>query len=256
MKLLFLGDIFGKAGRRIVAAQLPALRAQHGIDCVIANAENLTNGKGASVAHLQQMQAAGVDVFTGGNHSFAHTSCFAQPELRALRPANFGEGAPGSGALQYEVAGKQLLVLNLEGRVFMKNAPLSCPFARLDEFLTEHADTDAVVLDIHAETTSEKAALWHYCRARVGVVVGTHTHVPTADGRIVAGSFFQTDIGFCGVHDSVIGVPPAVAIDNFTDPVGRWKFRADDGAAQLCGVIVTLAADGRATNFQQIINYE
>ncbi|MBU0668234.1 YmdB family metallophosphoesterase [Patescibacteria group bacterium] len=221
MNILFIGDIFGRPGRNAVTALLPKLKAEFSIDFVVANAENMRHGKGVTIANIAEMQAAGVDFFTSGNHVFKDSSVVEKmddPAFPLLRPSNYPKGAPGHGyRLVSAPKGKKVLVMNLMGRVFM-TADLDCPFREADAILRAHEghDYDAIFVDFHAEATSEIAALGHYLDGRVSAFIGTHSHVPTADARILnGGTAFQTDVGMVGPLDSVIGAEKQLVIDHF-----------------------------------------
>lgn len=215
-----IGDIMGKAGRKAVTAFLPSLREEYGIDAVIANAENLAHGKGVTRHTLAEMRDAGVDLFTSGNHIWAKpegTEILQQPDTLLLRPANYPPGTPGNGATVLAIATKSILVINLMGRDFMPTT-VDCPFRALDDILAKYATAPlaGIVVDIHAEATSEKHALALYCQDRVSAVLGTHTHVPTADERILeSGCAFQSDVGMVGVRDTLIGITYESGITRF-----------------------------------------
>lgn len=221
MNILFIGDIYGRPGRNAVSALLPKLREEHSIDFVIANAENMRHGKGVTKANIEEMRAAGVDFFTSGNHVFKDSSileCLDDPAFPLIRPSNYPKGTRGQGyRLVSAINGKKVLVINLMGRVFM-TADLDCPFREADAILRafEGHDFDAVFVDFHAEATSEIAALGHYLDGRVSAFIGTHSHVPTADARILnGGTAFLTDVGMVGPLDSVIGADKQLVIDHF-----------------------------------------
>lgn len=220
LKILFIGDIMGKAGRRAVTAFVPALREEYELDVVIANAENLAHGKGITRSTLKEMQDAGVDLFTSGNHVWAKpegVEILQQPDSPLLRPANYPPGTPGHGAKIITIATKSILVVNLMGRDFMPTT-VDCPFRVLNEILERHKDAPlaGTIVDIHAEATSEKHAIALYSDGRVSAVLGTHTHVPTADERILeSGCAFQSDIGMVGVRDTLIGITYESGIKRF-----------------------------------------
>lgn len=221
MKILFIGDIYGRPGRNAVTKILPSLKEEHGIDLVIANAENMRHGKGVNKSNITEMQEAGVDFFTSGNHIFKDPSIIEHlddPKFPLLRPANYPKEVPGDGYRTIETHdGKKVLVINLMGRVFMPG-DLDCPFREVDGILKAHEghDLDAIFVDFHAEATSEKVAFGHYLDGRVSAVVGTHSHVPTADQRILnGGTAYQSDVGMTGPLDSVIGAEKELVIDHF-----------------------------------------
>lgn len=221
MNLLFIGDIYGSPGRKTVGKALKKIREEHRIDVVIANAENICHGKGVSKENLEQMRKAGVDFFTSGNHVFKERDIIPfmdNPKLGLIRPANYPASVPGRGYAIVETGlMKKVLVINLMGRIFMP-VHLDCPFKAADRILeeTKHEKFSAIFVDFHAEATSEKAALAHYLDGRVTAVIGTHTHVPTADASILPkGTAFQSDVGFTGPRDSIIGADKVAIIENF-----------------------------------------
>ncbi len=225
MNILFIGDIFGRPGRESVKKLLPEYRKKLDINLVIANAENMHHGKGVDEAQMKELRMAGVDFFTSGNHIWKEKAIIprlADKNLPLIRPANYPPGAPGRGWHIFENALKQrVLIINLMGRVFMP-MHLDCPFRTADRILKETADEDlaAIFVDFHAETTSEKWALGHYLDGRVSALIGTHTHVPTFDARVLAGgTAFLTDVGFSGPMDSVIGLEKESIIRNFLTQV-------------------------------------
>lgn len=221
MNILFIGDIFGRPGRETVKKILPDYRKKLNIHLVIANAENLHHGKGVSAGQIDELRHAGVDFFTSGNHIWKEKSIIAHlenAEFPLIRPANYPDMVPGTGYRVVESAQKQkVLVINLLGRVFMP-AHTDCPFRVADKILEEHKNHDlaAIFVDFHAEATSEKMALAHYLDGRVTALIGTHTHVPTFDARVLdGGTAFQSDVGFTGPLNSVIGLEKEGIIKHF-----------------------------------------
>ena len=221
MNILFIGDIFGRPGRNTVKKLLKKCREEHGIQLVIANAENMHHGNGVTEDNLKEMQEAGVDFFTSGNHVWKDKSIIPfmdSKRMPMVRPANYPEGVPGRGWRIIEGSLKQrVLVINVMGRVFIPQH-LDCPFRTIDRILKEnaHENLAAIFVDVHAEATSEKMALGHYLDGRVSAVIGTHTHVATADEYILAkGTAYQSDVGFVGPVDSVIGAEKTAIIDHF-----------------------------------------
>ncbi len=234
----------GRAGRAAVAEALPRLRASLRLDFVVVNAENATSGVGLSPEHARGLLAAGADVLTLGDHAFDQKEMlsFIDSEPRILRPLNLARSAPGHGARVYEATGgRKVLVAQVLGRVFMKQ-PFDDPFSALDAVLRAHPPggmVQASLIDIHAEATSEKMALGHFCDGRASVVVGTHTHVPTADTVILpAGTAYQSDAGMCGDFDSVIGMDKAEPLRRFVTGMARDRFAPAAGAVTLCGLYV------------------
>ncbi len=243
MRILFCGDINGRSGREVVVEHLPRLRRKLDLDFVIANGENAAGGFGITEKVCQELFAAGVDVITGGNHSWDQREAlnFIGREPRLLRPQNYPEGTPGRGSAVFEApGGKKVLVLNVMGRLFMD--PLDDPFACVERELAKQrlgSTVNAAVLDFHAETTSEKMAMGHVVDGRVSLCVGTHTHVPTADAMILpGGSAYLSDAGMCGDYDSVIGMDKAVPIARFTRKLPTERLAPANGPGTLCGVFV------------------
>ena len=259
MKLLFLGDVMGRAGRAAVTAGLPALRRELALDFVVVNAENATGGMGLSAGHAAELLAAGADCLTLGDHAFDQRDmiAFVEAEPRVLRPLNFAKAAPGQGARLFDApGGRKVFVAQALGQVFMKR-PFDDPFSALDAALKAAplgGVARAVIIDVHAEATSEKMALGHWCDGRASLVVGTHTHVPTADAQILArGAAYQTDAGMCGDYDSVIGMDKLEPIARFVTGMAKGRFVPAEGEATLCGVLVeTDDATGRAVRVEPL----
>jgi len=249
VRILAVGDVFGGVGLRALLARLPGLREEHSPDLVIVNAENSASGAGTSVRQAKDLLAAGVDVLTGGNHTFRQREYvpYLDGEPRALRPVNLAVKAPGRGTVVVEAAtGEPVGVLNLLGSVFMTAS--ASPFAIVDD-LVEGLRREArhVVVDIHAEATSEKVALARHLDGRVTAVVGTHTHVQTADARVLAGgTAYVTDLGMTGPHDSVIGVRTDQVVRRFLTAT-PGSFDPADGEVLVQGAVIEAADDGHAT---------
>ena len=249
-RLLFLGDIFGRPGRRAVRDLLPGLVGRESVDLVLGNAENASGGLGLRPQEARELLGLGLAVLTGGNHSFRFPELeeLSDQDPRLLRPANYPEPCPGRGWTVVETpGGVRVGVANLMGRVFV-NHLLNCPFRKADEVLGQMRAAGALitVIDFHAETTSEKKALAAYLDGRAGALVGTHTHVPTADARLLPkGLAYVTDAGMCGPHDSVIGMSQASVLPTFLN--GRPR-RFEPGArdVRLNGVLLDFDASGRA----------
>ncbi len=249
MRLLFVGDVVGRSGRAAVIQQVPLLRARWKLDFVIVNGENAAGGFGLTETILEEFLAAGVDAVTLGNHAFDQREAlvFIERQPRLVRPANYPPGTPGRGAAVVENAkGARLLIVNLLGRIFMD--ALDDPFAALDRELAGHPlgnGCHAVVVDVHAEATSEKWALGHFADGRASAVIGTHTHVPSADHRILAGGTgFVTDAGMTGDYDSVIGMEKDEPLRRFTRRIPSGRFEPALGPATLCGVAVETGPGG------------
>ena len=261
MKILFIGDIFGRPGRIIVKDRLPEIRKQHGIDLVIANCENAAAGFGITPALAEELFDLGIDVMTTGNHVWDKREIIEyfqmadgnphSPARRLLRPANFSRGLPGWGLYEGQKNGVDYAVVNLQGRVFMGSS--DDPFRYVDGLL-EQIKSKIVFVDFHAEATSEKVAFGWYLDGRVTAVVGTHTHIPTADQTVLPkGTAYITDVGMTGPYDSVIGVKKELVIDSFLSGMPA-RFEAANGDVRLCAVVVECVDQtGRASKMEQII---
>jgi metallophosphoesterase (TIGR00282 family) len=256
MNLLFLGDIIGRPGRDVVTAELPGLRRRLKIDLVIANGENSAGGFGLTRAIAEEFFATGIDVITTGNHwaDQKEILTYIDAEDRILRPLNYPKGTPGKGANLYQTPGGSVLVINAMGRVFMD--PLDDPFAAVDHELNACAlgeGADAIVVDMHAEATSEKMAMGHFCDGRASLVVGSHQHVPTADAQIFpGGTAFQVDAGACADYDSVIGMDKTEPVQRFLRKMASQRYFPATGPATLCGVFVQTAANGLASRIEPV----
>ncbi len=243
MRLLYLGDIMGKSGRQAVINRLPDLRVALGLDFVIACGENAAHGFGITIKICEVLYEAGVDVITTGNHAWDQREIidYIAREPRLLRPANFPDGTPGQGAGLFQTAdGRRVAVVQIMGRLFMP--PSDEPFRCLEDFLNGtqlSRDADAIVVDIHGEATSEKTALGCIADGRASLAVGSHSHIPTADTRILpAGTAYQTDAGMCGPYDSVIGMDAGIAVRRFVNSLPGERLEPATGPATLCGVMV------------------
>ena len=242
----------GRSGRDALAKELPGLRKDLNIEFVVANCENATGGIGLSIEHAKQILALGVDCITLGDHAFDQREMitYIQQEQRIIRPINFAKTAPGNGTgIFTTINGKRVLVTQVLGQVFMKKN-FSDPFAGLDTVLNVSKLgklCDAAIVDVHAEATSEKMALGHWCDGRVSLVVGTHTHVPTSDIQILEhGTAYQTDAGMCGVYKSVIGMDREEPMQRFVTGMSKGRFIPANGEATLCGVFVEIGQSGFA----------
>lgn len=254
MKILFIGDIVGKPGRRAVRELLPEIVEERRIDLVIANCENAAAGFGVTQEIAEELYAAHVDVLTSGNHIWDKKEVmeFVDNEPNLLRPANYPEGAPGRGsAVIHTHGGIPVGVLNLAGRVFMH--PIDCPFRTADREIEKmRKKARVIIVDMHAETTSEKIAMGWHLDGRVTAVLGTHTHVQTADERILpGGAAYITDVGMTGPFDSVIGIKKESILQRFLLQIPN-KFDVAKGDVRLQGVMVEAAPDGRATEVQRL----
>ena len=255
MKLLFIGDIVGKPGREIVKRGLRAIVAQHEIDLVIANVENAAGGFGITREIGESLVALGVDVMTSGNHIWDKKEVFDYIEIepRLIRPANYPAGTPGSGLCTVTTAaGEPVAVINIMGRIFMQ--PIDNPFSVvLDQIRLAHDHARVVLVDFHAEATSEKIAMGWYLDSKVTAVVGTHTHVQTADARLLpGGTACITDVGMTGPHNSVIGVEKSAVISRFIKGLPN-RFETASGDPRLHAVVITAdSTTGRAINITRL----
>src|ERR1700720_716626 len=243
MRILFIGDIVGRSGRTIVRQRVPDLVRAWKLDFVAANGENAAGGFGITEAIYQEFVDAGVDVITGGNHSWDQKEAlvFIERAPQLLRPINYPAGTPGRGAALIDAKnGARVLVVNAMGRIFMD--PLDDPFAAVERELGAcplKQTADAIIIDIPGEATSEKQAMGHFCDGRASLVVGTHTHVPTADHQILpAGTAFMTDAGMTGDYDSIIGMQKEEPLRRFLTGIPSGRFEAALGTATLSGVAV------------------
>jgi metallophosphoesterase (TIGR00282 family) len=245
MRIAFFGDVVGRSGREGLADHLPGLRRRLALDFVIVNAENAAAGFGITENTARELYDAGADCLTLGNHSWDQKEAmtYIVREPRLIRPANYPilSDAPGRGSNLFELQdGRRILVINLLGRVHMD--ALDDPFAAANRELDSAPlgdVADAVVVDMHAEATSEKMAMGHFCDGRASLVVGTHTHVPTADAQILnGGTAYQTDAGACADYDSVIGNHKEEPLRRFTTRISQGRYRPAEGPATICGVYV------------------
>lgn len=254
MTTLMIGDVVGGVGLRALLAQLPALRAEFAPDLIIVNPENAADGSGTSPRQAEELFAAGVDVLTGGNHTLRRNAYheLLRTDPRVLRPANVPDAtAPGTGLAIVASPAGEAAVISIQGAVFLEAS--ANPFAIIDVLVARAARrTPRIFVDFHAEATSEKVAMGNYLDGRVTAIAGTHTHVQTADARILPkGSAYITDLGMTGPHDSVIGVRTEIIVNRFlTGAPGR--FEPAEGDVRIQGVAVTCTAEGRATGITRI----
>ena len=254
MKILMVGDVFGEPGRAAVKKLLPKLRQQHAIDLVVVNVENAAAGFGVTPQIAREVLDQGADVMTSGNHIWDKKEIveYITKENLLLRPANFPAGTPGVGHVTVKAGPHRVAVVNLMGRVFM--SAIDCPFRKADEILSEVTrETRIVLVDMHAEATSESVAMGWYLDGRVSAVVGTHRHVQTADERVLpGGTAYITDLGMTGPIDSVIGVDKDLILQRFLTQM-PVRFEAAKGPAALHGVVITVDPEtGRASDIVRI----
>jgi metallophosphoesterase (TIGR00282 family) len=243
MRILFIGDIVGRSGRNVVLERMPALVSDWKLDFVAVNGENAAGGFGITEAIYQELMEAGADVVTLGNHAWDQREAlvFIERAPRLLRPLNFPPGTPGRGATLVNARnGGRVLIVNLMGRIFMD--PLDDPFAAVERELAACVlarDANAIIVEVHCEATSEKQAMGHFCDGRASLVVGTHTHAPTADHQILPrGTAFISDVGMSGDYDSVIGMVKDEPIGRFVRRIPSGRFEPAMGKATLCAVAV------------------
>jgi len=250
MRILFFGDVFGKVGRELLARHLPALKQEFSPDLVLANGENASGGIGLNDVQARELLDLGIQVLTGGNHSWKHKAIlpFLDKEPRLLRPANFPAGVPGRGMAVVDTPQGQVAVISLLGRIFME-FQLECPFLVADRLLNSlPPEVKMVFVDFHAEATAEKLALARYLDGRVSAVVGTHTHVQTADACLLpGGTAYLTDAGMTGPHDGVIGMQTGAVLERFLTQLPT-RFEAAEGEPVINGAVVDIdPATGHAT---------
>lgn len=256
IKILFLGDIVGSSGRRILEAGIPKIREEHKLDLIIANGENAAHGFGITQQICKEILATGVDIITGGNHTFDKKEwpqTFNEYASKLVRPANYPAGTIGKGStVVMGKSGHKIGIINLMGRVFMD--PLDCPFQAFNrEIESVRRETSIILVDMHAEVSSEKSAMGYFVDGRVSAIVGTHTHVPTADERILPkGTGFLTDAGMNGPLDSVIGMKKEIILERFLKKL-PIKMEVAEGPGPLSGVIFSIDSDsGRCVEIERV----
>ncbi|MDD5340987.1 MAG: TIGR00282 family metallophosphoesterase [Patescibacteria group bacterium] len=259
IKIIFLGDIFGRIGRQGIIKALPELKKEYKPDVIIANAENLAHGHGITRNSLNEMIAAGIDFFTSGNHIFDKPDgefILAEKDMPIIRPANYIEAVPGTGERILKIGQHQLLVLNLMGRVFFQDEYKN-PFKVADEILEKHKGEplNGIIVDFHAEATSEKVALGYHLDGRVSAVIGTHTHVMTADEKILKnGTAYISDVGMTGASESVIGLDKDEVVQNFLTDGGMSAEIPESGICQISGVYLEINPDSKLATKIKVIN--
>lgn len=258
MNILFCGDIVGRSGRDILLACLPRLKKELSLDAIIVNGENAAHGFGITKTICHELFKEGVDVITTGNHIWDQKEMLTviEREPRVLRPLNYPSTAPGRGFFLFsDTRGRKVLVINVMARLFME--PLDDPFAAVDNLLKNYTlggSVQAIVLDFHGEATSEKMAMGHFCDGRVSLVVGTHSHIPTADAQLLPqGTAYLTDAGMCGDYNSVIGMDKVVPLHRFTKKTPTDRMSPALGPGTLCGVFIqTDDSTGLARSIQPV----
>ncbi|UVI32572.1 TIGR00282 family metallophosphoesterase [Paenibacillus spongiae] len=254
MNVLFIGDIVGNVGRTAVKKVLPALQSKYNPHIIIANGENAAAGRGITSAIVKELLESGIHGITMGNHTWDNKDIFEwiDDQPRMVRPANFSEEAPGRGSAIIKANGKELAIVNLQGRVFLP--PIDCPFRKADELVDElRTKTKCILVDFHAEATSEKIAMGWYLDGRASLVVGTHTHVQTNDDTILpGGTAYLTDVGMCGSKEGVLGMERGAVIHKFRTQL-PVRFVVDEGDWHVHAILVEIdEATGKAKRTQKI----
>lgn len=260
MKILFIGDIVGRIGRDVLKQKLPEIKMQYQPDLILANAENLAHGNGISEKTIKEMIDIGIEFFTTGNHVWDNkqgVEYLQRKDAVVIRPANYPKTNPGVGYKIIESGTRKVLIINLLGQVFMKES-LSSPFTVADDVLKECGrETKIIIIDLHAEATSEKQGLWHYLDGRVSAVLGTHTHVPTANPRIsLKGTALVEDVGFVGGLDSVLGADKHIILERFLTQMSVPFNPVETGPTAINSVLLDIDANtGRTTSIKRIDIY-
>ncbi len=256
MKILFFGDIEGKIGRLGISQALPKLKEKYQPDIIIANVENLAHGKGVTHKTLTEMKDIGINLFTSGNHVWKKADVKEsekESKTTLITPSNDPRTAEGDGYKVIEANNEKLLVINLLGRVFIDEEDLRCPFKEAQEIINKHKNIKNILIDFHAEATSEKVALGWYLDGKISILIGTHTHVPTADLKTLPkGSGYITDIGMVGPTDSVIGVKKEIIIDKFLND-SKIVFKIPEtGEVEINGLFIELNKEGKIKEIEKI----
>lgn len=258
MRILFVGDVMGRSGRDAVTKHLPSLKKDLKIDVAIVNCDNAAHGFGVTEAICKEMYAAGADCITTGNHVWDQREIipYIARDPKLIRVINFPKNTTGNGTLLFTTdEGEKILIVHAMGRLFMDQ--LDCPFTGMDDVLRDYKlgqNVDAIFLDFHAEATSEKMAIGHYLDGRVSAVVGTHTHMPTADAQIFPGDTgYQSDAGMTGDYDSVIGVRKDIPLHRFVKRTPSERMVPADGEATLCGTFIETNAKGLCARIEPVI---
>lgn len=258
IKILFFGDIIGKPGRNAIKKILPGLKNQYQPNLIIANVENLAHGLGVTSSTLNEMIEAGIDVFTSGNHIFDKleeaTALLNKPNSPLLRPLNYPQNDPGKGAKIINIENTKIAIISLQGRVFMKE-DIADPFSETKKFINENKkEVKIFIIDFHADATSEKVALMHYLDGEVSAILGTHTHVPTADSKITKeGTAYITDVGMTGPIDSIIGQKKEPIIQQYLTQISQKKDVPEDGEQEINAVYLEIDGNtGKAIKIEKI----
>lgn len=258
MRILFVGDVMGRSGRDAVTKHLPKLKSDLKIDVAVVNCDNAAHGFGLTESTCKEMYAAGADCITTGNHVWDQREIipYIARDPKVIRAINFPKGTTGKSSYLFTTAnGERVLIVHALARIFMD--PLDCPFQGMDEVLSEYKlgrDADAIFLDFHGEATSEKMAMGHYLDGRVSAVVGTHTHMPTADAQIFpAGTGYQSDAGMTGDYDSIIGVRKDIPIHRFVKRTPSERMVPADGEATFCGTFIETNSKGLCARIEPVI---
>ena len=257
MRILFIGDIVGRPGREATRKLLPTLKKEFSPNLIIANGENASHGKGLNARHAKELHQAGIDFFTSGNHIWCQPTIFELMDSKdpyIIRPANYPETNPGTGYQIFQTSlMKKVLIINLQGRVFVKD-DLDCPFRTLDKILkkTKKEEPDIILVDFHAEATSEKVTLGHYAAGRVDAVIGTHTHIMTADERLLKDkTAYITDVGYVGLKNSAIGVDLEPIVDQFLTQI-QAKHSITPGGPVCFNAVIMQFDEGKASSIERI----
>lgn len=259
MKLLFFGDIFGRPGREALAKIIPDLKKEFDPDIILANGENMAHGSGVTEKTMQDCVDAGVEFFTSGNHIFTKKeaiSLLEQSEPKIIRPANYPEGVPGKGYHVLQIRTQKLAVVNIMGRVFIRE-DLDDPFKKMEKILAElDSDIKHIFVDFHTEVTSEIVAMKYFLDGKVSALVGTHTHVPTQDFQITKdGTFFVSDSGMVGPKESVLGVDPSRIIDKYLTQMPAKHEVAESDEAEVNAIYLEMDREGKVINFEKIYRF-
>lgn len=243
MNILFCGDIVGRSGREIIKKEIPRIKLLMDFDCIIVNGENSAQGFGITSSICKEFYELGINIITSGNHIWDQREIieYLDKDPYLLRPANYPTSVPGHGFCFYRTnKGKNILVINIIGQLFM--GPFEDPFRVVDNILTKYPlnkSSNAIIIDFHGEASSEKMAMGHFCDGRASLVIGTHSHIPTADSQIlINGTAYQTDAGMCGDYNSIIGMNKDIAIKRIIKKIPVERLKPAEGLGTLCGVIV------------------